>query len=37
MLPAAKSHPVDRALSDGDEVAGFKVLETPGFAIRIRF
>ena len=23
-------HPVDRALSEGDEVAGFTVLETPG-------
>jgi glyoxylase-like metal-dependent hydrolase (beta-lactamase superfamily II) len=25
-------HPVDRALSEGDEVAGFRVLETPGHA-----
>lgn len=30
MLPAAKAHPVDRALSEGDAVAGFEVLSTPG-------
>ena len=30
MLPAAKKHPVARALKEGDEVAGFTVLETPG-------
>jgi hydroxyacylglutathione hydrolase len=30
MLPAAKAHPVARALVEGDEVAGFKVLDTPG-------
>jgi glyoxylase-like metal-dependent hydrolase (beta-lactamase superfamily II) len=32
MLPAAKRHPVDRALKEGDEVAGFEVLFTPGHA-----
>jgi hydroxyacylglutathione hydrolase len=30
MVPAAKAHPVARALKDGDEVAGFQVLDTPG-------
>jgi glyoxylase-like metal-dependent hydrolase (beta-lactamase superfamily II) len=30
MLPAAHRHPVARALREGDEVAGFKVLDTPG-------
>ncbi len=30
MLPAAKAHPVARALKEGDEVAGFIVLDTPG-------
>jgi hydroxyacylglutathione hydrolase len=30
MLPAARAHPVARALREGDEVAGFTVLETPG-------
>lgn len=30
MLPAARRHPVDRALREGDEVAGFTVLDTPG-------
>ena len=30
MLPAAPAHPVDRALREGDEVAGFTVLDTPG-------
>jgi len=30
MLPAAKKHPVARALKEGDEVAGFTVLDTPG-------
>ncbi len=29
-LPQAKRHPVDRALREGDEVAGFTVLDTPG-------
>ncbi|NLT07797.1 MAG: MBL fold metallo-hydrolase [Solirubrobacterales bacterium] len=29
-LPAAKAHPVARALREGDEVAGFTVLDTPG-------
>src|SRR5438270_142341 len=30
MVPAAKAHPVTRALKEGDEVAGFQVLDTPG-------
>jgi hydroxyacylglutathione hydrolase len=30
MIPAAKAQHVDRALHEGDEVAGFKVLDTPG-------
>jgi hydroxyacylglutathione hydrolase len=30
MVPAAKAHPVARRLSEGDEVAGFVVLDTPG-------
>jgi hydroxyacylglutathione hydrolase len=30
MVPAAKSHPIARPLKEGDEVAGFKVLDTPG-------
>lgn len=30
MVPAAKRHPVARALREGDEVAGFAVLDTPG-------
>jgi hydroxyacylglutathione hydrolase len=30
MLPAARAHPVARALKEGDEVAGFTVLDTPG-------
>lgn len=30
MLPAAKAHPVARALKEGDEVGGFTVLDTPG-------
>ncbi len=30
MLPAARKHPVARALKEGDEVAGFTVLDTPG-------
>lgn len=29
-LPAAKAHPVARQLREGDEVAGFAVLDTPG-------
>jgi glyoxylase-like metal-dependent hydrolase (beta-lactamase superfamily II) len=32
MVPAAKAHPVARALKEGDEVAGFEVLDTPGHA-----
>ncbi len=32
MVPAAKAHRVERALSEGDEVAGFVVLDTPGHA-----
>ncbi len=30
MVPAAKARRVDRALAEGDEVAGFRVLDTPG-------
>lgn len=30
MLPGPHAHPVERALREGDEVAGFTVLETPG-------
>jgi hydroxyacylglutathione hydrolase len=30
MVPAAKAHPIERALREGDEVAGFEVLDTPG-------
>jgi hydroxyacylglutathione hydrolase len=30
MLPGPKAHPVARALREGDEVAGFTVLDTPG-------
>jgi glyoxylase-like metal-dependent hydrolase (beta-lactamase superfamily II) len=30
MVPAARAHPVARALKEGDEVAGFTVLDTPG-------
>jgi hydroxyacylglutathione hydrolase len=30
MLPAAKRHPVERALKEGDDVGGFQVLFTPG-------
>jgi glyoxylase-like metal-dependent hydrolase (beta-lactamase superfamily II) len=30
MVPGPKGHPVARALREGDEVAGFTVLETPG-------
>lgn len=30
MVPAARAHPVARALKEGDEVAGFAVLDTPG-------
>jgi glyoxylase-like metal-dependent hydrolase (beta-lactamase superfamily II) len=30
MVPGAHAHPVDRALQEGDEVAGFAVLDTPG-------
>jgi hydroxyacylglutathione hydrolase len=30
MYPAAHRHPVARALRDGDEVAGFTVLDVPG-------
>lgn len=30
LVPAARAHPVARALKEGDEVAGFEVLDTPG-------
>jgi hydroxyacylglutathione hydrolase len=30
MVPAARAHPVDRALGEGDEIGGFRVLDTPG-------
>ena len=30
LVPAAKAHPVARRLSEGDEVGGFTVLDTPG-------
>jgi len=30
MVPGPKAHPVDRALREGDEAAGFTVLDTPG-------
>ena len=30
LVPAAKAHPVSRTLKEGDEIAGFRVLETPG-------
>jgi hydroxyacylglutathione hydrolase len=30
LVPAAKAHPVARHLGEGDEVAGFVVLDTPG-------
>ncbi len=30
MVPAAKAHPVARTLAEGDDVAGFRVLDTPG-------
>jgi glyoxylase-like metal-dependent hydrolase (beta-lactamase superfamily II) len=30
LVPAAKAHPVSRSLKEGDEVAGFRVLDTPG-------
>lgn len=30
LVPAARAHPIARALREGDEVAGFTVLETPG-------
>ena len=30
MLPGPHAHPVDRGLGEGDEVAGFVVLEVPG-------
>jgi glyoxylase-like metal-dependent hydrolase (beta-lactamase superfamily II) len=29
---AGPAHPVDRALEEGDEIAGFQVLHTPGHA-----
>ncbi len=32
MVPAARAHHVDRALDEGDAVAGFQVLDTPGHA-----
>jgi hydroxyacylglutathione hydrolase len=30
MVPGPKAHPVERALREGDQVAGFEVLDTPG-------
>jgi glyoxylase-like metal-dependent hydrolase (beta-lactamase superfamily II) len=30
MIPAARAHPVAKALKEGDEVAGFQVIDTPG-------
>lgn len=30
LVPAAKAHPISRPLREGDEVAGFTVLDTPG-------
>lgn len=30
LVPGPKAHPVARALREGDEVAGFEVLDTPG-------
>jgi hydroxyacylglutathione hydrolase len=30
LVPAARAHPVARRLREGDEVAGFQVLDTPG-------
>jgi hydroxyacylglutathione hydrolase len=30
MVPGPKAHPISRRLREGDEVAGFTVLETPG-------
>ena len=30
LVPAAKAHPVSRSLKEGDEVAGFRVVYTPG-------
>jgi glyoxylase-like metal-dependent hydrolase (beta-lactamase superfamily II) len=30
MLPAARKNPIAKALTEGDEVAGFEVLDTPG-------
>jgi glyoxylase-like metal-dependent hydrolase (beta-lactamase superfamily II) len=30
MVPAAKAHPIAKALNEGDEVAGFQVLDVPG-------
>jgi hydroxyacylglutathione hydrolase len=30
MVPGPKAHPVKRALHEGDQVAGFEVLDTPG-------
>lgn len=30
MVPAAKAHPVARALKEDDEIAGFQALDTPG-------
>lgn len=32
-LMAGPGHPVDRALSEGDDVAGFRVLDTPGHSL----
>ena len=30
MVPAARAHPIARALHEGDDVAGFQVLDVPG-------
>jgi glyoxylase-like metal-dependent hydrolase (beta-lactamase superfamily II) len=30
LVPAARAHPVAKALKEGDEVAGFRVLDVPG-------
>jgi glyoxylase-like metal-dependent hydrolase (beta-lactamase superfamily II) len=33
MVPGPKAHPIARRLREGDEVAGFKVLDTPGHSL----
>lgn len=30
LVPAARAHPIARRLEEGDEIAGFQVLDTPG-------